>query len=64
MQERLAPLTNPRNLLPEGGPQGQRLGLGTTPAGAALVWEVDIHNVEDYTTSLQVRPIKRGLILE
>lgn len=55
MQERLAPLTNPRNLLPEGGAQGQRLGLGTTPAGTALVWEVDIHNVQDYTTSLQAR---------
>ena len=50
MQERLAPLSNPQKLIPADQAVGQRLGLGTTPAGPALVWEVDLDNVQDLSS--------------
>lgn len=60
VQERLAPLSDPRKLIPDDQAMGQRIGLGTTPAGPALVWEVDIDNVGDFSSSLQVRSRPHG----
>eukprot|EP00892_Ulva_mutabilis_P003949 jgi/Ulvmu1/1926/UM012_0086.1 len=57
--ERLAPLSDPQQLIPSDQTIGQRLGLGMTPAGPALVWEVDLDNVHDLST-LQFESGERG----